>query len=139
VFVVVAETFLDDFVTPEVEGGESLDGSEIGDFSGPEDLGVELDFDVAGRVWSGKGGKTGEFEALSLFVEAGREKQEFLVLKLEARTALGDAAFPEKKALGAMTEGLTNECPFLKTDAHASYDVRGEGGTEVFFVKMSLF
>jgi hypothetical protein len=79
-----------------------------------------LDGDFLGR--SGKWGFRWKFEVLGLFMEKGGEQEKLIVFERETGASLGNTAFPEDQALTAFAEGIANEGPFLKTNAHGIND-----------------
>ncbi len=120
--LVVVETLLDDGIAENVQVGEAPGGGEVGDESGPFDGAGELKGDlVGGRGRDDRVG--GEGRAGDLLVEPRREKQESVVLELEAGPSLGDAALADENALPTRAEGVADDGPLFKCHDHKCCEV----------------
>ena len=57
-------------------------------------------------------------EFFDLLVKERGKKKELRMLKAEARSAFGDAAFAENDTLVAASEGLANQGPLFESEGH---------------------
>ena len=129
---VIPKALFDDFIAPEVKWSETPDDREIVEILRPFDPHPVMDGDLPFRSRRREWGFRGQLEFRHLFMKKGWKEKEFVVLEAKARAPFGNPALAQDDALGAAAQGLADQGPFFKSDAHERKMTNGRGRMKQF-------